>query len=245
MNAPPPPNYRARPDPNLGQERQIQSEGYQKSDALEIGFRGRPVDFFTGQVGYNVGKTYNNTSGITYFPANSYLPKADWSGSDNDQRHRFDLLGAFGAGKWFTFGTGLSAYSGKPVNVTTGNDDFNNGMSNARPTGVSRNSFHGPGYLSLDLNLAHDVLLTKAGNKGPLATISINSFNVLNHTNDVTSLHCPGLWVLRMEKARRQGQTTLWFRPHRRSHDGIRRAVGRMEESCRRKLAAILHHRYD
>jgi hypothetical protein len=53
------------------------------------------------------------------------------------------------------------------VNIATGNDDFNNGMSNARPVGVPRNTFHGPGYISLDLNLAHGVLLTNAGNKGP------------------------------------------------------------------------------
>lgn len=164
----------------------MQSEGNQKSNALEVGFRGRPVSFFTGQVRYNLGKTYNDTSGITYFPANSYFPNADWSRSDNDQRHKLDLLGAFEAGKWFTFGTALSAYSGKPVNITTGNDNYNNGLSNARPVGVPRNSFHGPGYLDVDLNLAHDFLLTKAGNQGPVATVSINSFNVLNHANDVT-----------------------------------------------------------
>jgi len=132
------------------------------------------------------GQTYNNTSGVAYFPANSYFPKADWARSDNDQRHKFDLLGSFEAGKWFNFGTALSAYSGKPVNVTTGNDDFNDGMANARPAGIPRNSLHGPEYLDLDLNLEHDFLLTKAGNKGPVATVSINSFNVLNHANDVT-----------------------------------------------------------
>jgi hypothetical protein len=185
-NAPPPPNYVARPNANLGQERTLQSEGYQKSNVLEVGFRGRPVSYFTGQARYAVGKTYNNTSGITYFPANSYFPQADWSRSDNDQRNKFDLLGTIQAGKWFNFGTALSAYSGKPVNVTTGNDDYNNGLSNARPAGVPRNSMHGPGYLNLDLNLAHDFALTKAGKEGPTATIGINSFNVLNHTNDVT-----------------------------------------------------------
>jgi hypothetical protein len=52
--------------------------------------------------------------------------------------------------------------------------------------GVPRNSLHGPGYLNLDLNLARDFFLTKAGKEGPTATIGISSFNVLNHTNDVT-----------------------------------------------------------
>jgi hypothetical protein len=185
-NAPLPPTYSARPNPNLGQERELQSEGYMKSNAVEFGFRGRPSKYFTGQARYNLGKTYNNTSGITYFPANSYVPNADWSRSDNDQRHKFDMLGTFEAGRWFDFGTALSAYSGKPVDITTGSDDYNDGLSNARPAGVPRNSMHGPGYLDLDLNLAHNFAFTKKGDKGPTATLTVNSFNVLNHTNDVT-----------------------------------------------------------
>jgi hypothetical protein len=186
VNAPPPPAYAARPYPNLGQQRQMQSEGYLKSNALEVGFRGRPAKFLTGQARYNLGKTYNNTSGITYFPANSYDPKADWSRSDNDQRHKFDLLASAEAGQWFNFGTAFSVYSGKPVDVTTGNDDNRDGLALDRPAGVPRNSMHGPSYLSLDLNLGHDFPLTRDGPKGPVAAVSLNSFNVLNHPNDMT-----------------------------------------------------------
>ncbi len=186
VNAPLPPAYTARPNSNLGQQRQMQSEGYLKSNAFEVGFRGRPAKFLTGQARYNLGKTYNNTSGITYFPANSYDPKADWSRSDNDQRHKFDLLASAEVGKWFNFGTALSIYSGKPVEVTTGNDDNGDGLALDRPAGVPRNLMHGPSYLSLDLNLGHDFPLTKEGAKGPVAAVSLNSFNVLNHPNDMT-----------------------------------------------------------
>jgi hypothetical protein len=185
-NAPPPPYYSARPNPGLGQQRQLQSEGRQKSNSLNVGFRGRPVSFITGQAQYTLGKGYNNTSGITYFPANSYFPKADWARSDNDQRNKFDLLGTLEAGKWFDFGTALSLYSGKAVNMTTGNDDNHDGLPLDRPSGVPRNYLHGPGYIDLDLNLSHDFLLTKAGKEGPIATLSVNSFNVINHENDVT-----------------------------------------------------------
>lgn len=185
-NAPAPPAYAARPNSALGQERQLQSEGYQKSNSLELSFRGRPSRFFAGQAQYTLGKTYNNTSGITYFPANSNFPKADWGRSDNDRRNRFDLLGTFNAGKWFDFGTALSVYSAKPVDVTTGNDANHDSLPLDRPSGVPRNSLHGPGYIDLDLNLSHDFLLTKAGKEGPVAALSINSFNVVNHRNDVT-----------------------------------------------------------
>ena len=191
-NAPAPPFYGARPDTSLGQERQLQSEGYLKNGSLEIGFRGRPVSFFSGQARYNLGKTYNNTSGITYFPGNSHYPNADWSRSDTDQRHKFDMLGVFEAGKWFNFGTALSAYSGPPVNITTGNDQNHDGLSLDRPAGLPRNTLHGPGYLDLDLNLAHEFPLTRDGAKGPTATLSINSFNVLNHTNAMTYIGVVG-----------------------------------------------------
>ena len=45
---------------------------------------------------------------------------------------------------------------------------------------------HGPSYIDLDLNLSHDFALTKNRKDGPTATLSINSFNVLNHPNYVT-----------------------------------------------------------
>jgi hypothetical protein len=186
VNAPAPPSYGTRPNPTVGQQRQLQSDGYLKSNVLELTFRGRPTKFFSGQAQYTLGKTYNNTSGITYFPANSYFPGADWSRSDNDRRNKFDLLGTVSAGKWFDFGTALSLYSGKPVDVTTGNDDNHDSLPLDRPAGVPRNSLHGPGYINLDLNLSHTLVLTKSGKDGPTATLAVNSFNVLNHENDVT-----------------------------------------------------------
>jgi len=92
-NAPLPPNYSGRPDLNLGLHREMQSEGYLKSSALEVTFRSSPTKFLTGQVQYTVSKTENNTSGIMFFPGNSYNPKADWGLADNNRRHKFDLLG--------------------------------------------------------------------------------------------------------------------------------------------------------
>ena len=154
--------------------------------ALDVGFRGRPAKYFIGQARYALGKTYTNTSGITYFPGNSNFPQADWARSDNDQRNKFDLLGTLEAGKYFDIGAALSVYSGKPVNITTGSDNNHDGLSLDRRAGVPRNLMHGPGYIGLDLNLSHDFALTRTKNHGPTATVSVNSFNVLNHPNYVT-----------------------------------------------------------
>jgi Carboxypeptidase regulatory-like domain len=186
INAPTASNSAARPNPNLGQERQLESEGYQKSNSVEFTFRGKPSRFFAGQVQYTLGKTYNNTSGITYFPGNSYLAAADWARSDNDRRHKFDLLGSSEALRYFSIGAALSLYSGKPVNVTTGADDNHDGIYNDRPLALPRNTMHGPGLINLDLNIERDFLLVKGKKEGPALTVGLNSFNVLNHRNDVT-----------------------------------------------------------
>jgi hypothetical protein len=186
INAPTASNSAARPNPNLGQERQLESEGSQKSNSVEFTFRGKPSRFFAGQVQYTLGKTYNNTSGITYFPGNSYLAAADWARSDNDRRHKFDLLGSSEALRYFSIGAALSLYSGKPVNVTTGADDNHDGIYNDRPLALPRNTMHGPGLINLDLNTERDFLLVKGKKEGPALTVGLNSFNVLNHRNDVT-----------------------------------------------------------
>ena len=45
---------------------------------------------------------------------------------------------------------------------------------------------HGPRYLDLDMNVSRDFALTKRKEKGPVATVAVNAFNVLNHQNDTT-----------------------------------------------------------
>jgi Carboxypeptidase regulatory-like domain len=174
------------PDPSLGQVRQIQSEGYLKGYALELTFRGKPSKYFTGQIQYTLSRTYNNTSGITFFPENSYDPSADWGRSDNDRLHKFDLLASSQPTRFFTAGAALSLYSGKPVNVITGSDDNHDGILNDRPIGFGRNSMAGPGLINLDLNLSHDFPLSKAKKESRVLTLALNSFNVLNHPNYLT-----------------------------------------------------------
>ena len=175
-----------RPNPALGQVREIQSEGYLKGNALELTFRGKPSKYFAGQVQYTLSRTDNNTSGITFFPANSSNPGADWGRSDNDRLHKFDLLASSQPTRFFTFGAALSLYSGKPVNITTGADNNHDGIINDRPAGVARNTMAGPGTINLDLNLSHDFPLSKRKEEKKILSVALNSFNVLNHPNYLT-----------------------------------------------------------
>jgi hypothetical protein len=188
INAPLAPDYLARPNPALGQIRQMESEGYQKGNSLEVTLRGKPSKYFAGQAQYILGKSYNNTSGINYFPGNSNFSNLDWARSDNDRRNKFDLLGTFEPSSLFSLGVALQAYSGKPVNVTTGLDSNGDSVFNDRPDGglAPRNSLHGPGQLNLDVNVAHDFHFKKEKKDGPVVTAALNIFNVLNHPNYVT-----------------------------------------------------------
>jgi hypothetical protein len=81
---------------------------------------------------------------------------------------------------------GLSLYSGKPVNITTGGDDNHDGILNDRPAGTGRDTMAGPGLIDLDLNLSHDFRLSKAKKEARVLSLSLNSFNALNHPNYVT-----------------------------------------------------------
>jgi hypothetical protein len=175
-----------RPNPSLGQVREMQSEGYLKGNALELTFRGKPSKYFSGQIQYTLSRTDNNTSGITFFPANSYNAAADWGRADNDRLHKFDLLASTQPSRFFTLGVGLSLYSGKPVDITTGGDNNHDGILNDRPAGIARNTMAGPGLIDLDFNLSHDFPLTKAKKEARVFSIALNAFNVLNHPNYVT-----------------------------------------------------------
>lgn len=200
VNAPPPPNDGARPAPALGQNDQFQSEGVQTGHALELTFRGRIAQYFSGQAQYRLSKTYNNTSGINvngintstsgvnFFPANSYDPNAEWSRSDNDQRNRLNLLGTLSPNHWVDVGMLLELYSGMPFNVTTGTDNNHDGVFNDRPPATARNSGKGPGYADLDINLAHTFVLGHHANEPENLRIGLSSFDVFNHPNDVTDV---------------------------------------------------------
>ena len=176
----------ARPHADFGQVREMQSQGYLKGNALELTFRGKLNKYFSGQVQYTLSRTDNNSSGITFFPANSYDAAADWGRSDNNRLNKFDLLASTQAIKFFTLGVALSLYSGKPVDITTGGDDNHDGIFNDRPGGVGRNTMPGPGLIDLDLNLSHDFPLSKRKKEVKVLSLSLNSFNVLNHPNYVT-----------------------------------------------------------
>lgn len=184
INAPLPPLYGARRDPNYTVVRQIESSGRLESHSLEVALRGDLSKYFSGMIQYTLSRAYNNTSGIGSFPANDYDLSGEWGRADFDQRHRLNVLGTSKAGNLFNFGVGVFLNTGRPYSLTTGRDDYNTGYATARPPGVGRNTLEGPGYAEYDLRWFRDFKLAPPRNEvAPTVTVSIDGFNVFNQVN--------------------------------------------------------------
>jgi len=183
-NAPLPPLFGPRPDPNFSLVRQIESTGRQTGHSLELGLRGNITPYFIGMVQYVFGHARNDTGGITTFPANSYDLTGEWGRADFDVRHRFNILGTIKAGKYFNLGVALALNSGAPYTIITGRDDNNDSLTLERPAGVGRNTMEGPGYARLDLRLSREFHINKQKkDEGPKLTVGVNALNVTNRVN--------------------------------------------------------------
>ncbi len=186
INAPPPPDYGVRPDPNYSVIRQIESAGVARSINVELTLRGQITSRFNGTAQYGEGRASNDTSGIFWMPPNMYDLSQEYAPADFERRHVLELFGTLSTGPWTTVGISFEAYSGRPYSLITGLDLFNTGTANARPPGVGRNTLRGPGYASLDLRWSHEFPYSPPGTPRAkhTTTIGVDAFNVLNRVND-------------------------------------------------------------
>jgi len=184
VNAPLPPLYAVRPNANLGVVRQIESEGRQLGNAIDLTISGNAGRWFSGLAQYTFSRTNNNTGGVVWFPANQYALEGEYGRADFDQRHRFNLLGTFNQDHWLNLGVAVKLYSGTPYTETSGVDQFNTGLLNARPAGINRNTLETAGNTELDLRWNRDIPLPyKRGDVSPTLSFAVDAFNIMNTTN--------------------------------------------------------------
>jgi hypothetical protein len=184
VNAPLPPSYTALPNPNLGVIRQIESEGRQIGNALDLTVAGKASRWFSGIAQYTFSHTNNDTAGITFFPANQYSLQGEYGRANFDQHHRFNLLGTFNEDHWINLGVAAKLYSGMPYTETAGIDEFNTGILNARPDGISRNTLQTAGNIELDLRWNKDVRLPSGkGADKYVFSFALDAFNITNTPN--------------------------------------------------------------
>jgi hypothetical protein len=150
---------------------------------MQLTLRGRVTRWFDGQMQYTLSRVYNDTSGITAFPANDYDLSGEWARADFDRRHRALLIGRVTAVRWVDLGVGLTMNSGNPYNETLGADVYNNGRGQARPPGVPRNSLETSSYSSLDLRASRGVKVGGTRQAARTITLAVDAFNVFNRVN--------------------------------------------------------------
>jgi hypothetical protein len=184
INAPLPPGYAGRPDPAVGIVRQIESEGRQIGNALDLTVEGKAGRWFSGLAQYTFSHTNNDTGGIAFFPADQYSLRGEYGRANFDQRHRFNLLGTFNEDHWLNLGAVVKVYSGTPYTETSGVDEFNTGILNARPADVGRNTLQSSGNTELDLRWNRDISLPyKRGDVLSALSFGLDVFNVTNTAN--------------------------------------------------------------
>ena len=176
--------YTLRPNPNYGRIRQMQPESLYLGEGMDISYRGRWNKYFSGFGRYTWSHYESNTGGISWFPQDQSDPDAEWSNSSYDRSQRLGMYAIFNQKSLLNLSAGVFANSGSPWTELTGADPYGDGLFNARPGGVGRNSETGPDYADLDLRWGHDFAITaKKADEAPHLGFSASSFNVLNHVN--------------------------------------------------------------
>jgi hypothetical protein len=192
INAPLPPFTSAtRPDPTISQNTQLSSGGFQASDDLNVSYRGRIGNVFSGFVQYDYSHADADTQWSTFYPQNQYAPNDEWARTDYDQRQRLSLFATIYPDKPVTLGVGFYENTPMPYTITTGTDDFHTGLFNARPAGVARNSVNGGDFQDVQLRLGYTHKFAPLQKSKVAATpdepqalaFSVSSFNTLNRVN--------------------------------------------------------------
>jgi hypothetical protein len=209
VNAPTPQSgYTQRPDPAYGRIREMQPAGLYLGNGFDVSYRGMWNKHFSGFGRYTWAHYESNTGGINWFPENQFDPQDEWSNSGYDRRQRVGMYAMFDQKSLLNLATGIFANAGSPWTELTGTDPYGDGLFNARPDGVNRNSETGPGYVDLDLRWGHDFAITsKKDDDAPHLGFSASSFNVLNHVN--------GQGIDNVESSPEFGQVTSVAPPRR------------------------------
>jgi hypothetical protein len=168
-----------RPNPAFGNISQYESIGDSWFDGFTVTLEARPGTRGNARVSYTLSRALD-TAGNFFFssPQDNADIAAEKGPSDNDQRHRLIASGTLRAFWGLQFGYLVSAASGVPFNVQTGNDRNGDTNANDRPAGVGRNTGRQASTRSVDLRISRPWVIGDHR-----VEVMLEAFNALNHTN--------------------------------------------------------------
>ena len=157
---------RARPNMAFGDITQFESTGRTQSDRFSVGTQIR-YQVAQQQMGmrftYTLGQEKNFANSATALPSDSLNPDVDWGPANNDIRHRFQVQGQVPLLLGIRANINSEILSGRPYNMTTGDDNNKDGAFNDRPEGVTRNSLRGDWTWNLNFNVSRRISLRGLG----------------------------------------------------------------------------------
>lgn len=180
-----------RPDLNWGNIGRFEGSGVSFYDGLVVSFNKRAGRWASVRAAYTLSKTVDDAGNFFFSsPQNNFDLRDDMGLSDNDQRHRLVVSGAFEAlrGNHKGLRRALDGFelsyiftyaSRLPFNILLGSDRNFDTNNNDRPVGVGRNTGRGFDYASLDLRIRRRFRLTEHTNLDVLA----EGFNLFNRAN--------------------------------------------------------------
>ncbi len=191
-------NSLARPLPDVGPINVFESAASSVYHGFTFSARRRMTGGFYFRLAYTFARAIDDTqdalvAGRPSIVENSFATRAERGSSVTDQRHRFVASWIYET-RWFHRDRpGLSklfndwklagvvtAGSGRPVNARTfGDANRDTNTDNDRLPGVSRNSFVGPDYATVDLRLSRRLVLRKRLK----LDLMVEAFNTFNRAN--------------------------------------------------------------
>ena len=118
---------------------EYESNGLSTRNEMRINVRTGFSQKITLFANYTLASTHNNTDGAYSNPANPYDLSIEWGRAAGDIRHNFFIGSSITAPWGLRINPFITAYSGRPFNITTGRDNNRDNQYSDRP------SFANPG----------------------------------------------------------------------------------------------------
>jgi hypothetical protein len=168
------------PFPGQGPILEYESTGLSTRHEMRVNVRTGFGQKFTMFANYTLATTHNDTDGAGSNPANPFDLANEWGRAGGDIRHSFFIGGQYSAPWGIRVSPYLTAYTGRPFNITTGRDNnldnqFSDRPSFANPGDpgaivtrfgifnpsplpgeqiIPRNFGQGPGFVSMNLGVS-------------------------------------------------------------------------------------------
>jgi len=165
-------------DPLVSQLLSLESGASSFYHAFTLQATRRFSNRFNMNAHYSIAKSIDEVTDLNFvLPHDSLNTRKERGLSTFDQRHRFVGSAVLDMPGKFILSPIVTAASGRPFNVVTGEDG-----ASRRPWGAGRNIGHGPSFFTADVRLSRKFEL-RGKSEGPSIELIGEGFNILNRTN--------------------------------------------------------------